>query len=816
MTDSSLAGKPLRYLIGADADVIVAHVGEVVEVPFDWNAAAPADAIGIKYVNLFNENYKNQDTATRVSYGPYLTSSDTAIEYDEGQIDPHGPGWTKNLTVQFARAQAQGFVYIELDNPDAYSLSDVMGAIALAETYGLKVIAKNPGLSYGGDDATQAVAHPNVFGIIVESGAGTPAEMDAMRQRAGKSDLPVWFVFFGAAADEAQRTAVLGAKYFDIGVTYSSQGEYGSSVDILRPITSSSASVSPQPSPSSMTEPAHLAYARSLIGKVQDGPTIPPLAKQVGAVFPEMASYASLAGPATSWCGILCAASLATASKIRPPFGPTDTDRWMWADAWRTQDWGAGHVTVPQSGDVLTFDFGGGDHHVTFYVSSSGSNYVCLGGNQSDQVKESNYPASQCTGIMRPPAAGIVVQSSSPAPQPQTSAVAFSQSGKGSWYSQFVGKYKWVDNGDAPGSAALGVPDNAQGVSFYDHSTLGKWFQVRAPNGVVSIEQQTDIGPSPGTGRLIDISAAAAERFGYSPSNFPTDSIFSWQQTNPPAAVASLTPQQQAAAYRDLRGINGEVLSPDKPAAPSTAPASPASPAAPGAAAPNNQFMLIVLMMLLKEKAMADQTGKTPGQVLDALNASLLPMILNAAASGKQINPADLLPIVLQSVTGIALPAPAAPASSPAATSATPASGTTTAPPDLMSILLPLLLQQITGKPLALPAPTATATPAPAPAASAAPAAPAPAASTTPAWMINLGGGIASVVGSLILSKLGVMGAPVGPDATMTGALVPLIGAGLSALGLPAPLVAGLQTIVSKITAKAPAAAPAPAAQPKA
>ena len=127
------------------------------------------------------------------------------------------------------------------------------------------------------------------------------------------------------------------------------------------------------------------------------------------------------------------------------------------------------------------------------------------------------------------------------------------QSGKGSWYSQYRGKYRWVDEGDAPNSAALGCPDDAQGVSFYDKKTLGKWFMVKAPNGEVSLEQQTDIGPHPRTGRKIDISAAAAERFGYTPRNFPTDKIFTWWPVDPPEEVAGLTPKQQAVKYRDLR-----------------------------------------------------------------------------------------------------------------------------------------------------------------------------------------------------------------------------------------------------------------------
>lgn len=111
----------------------------------------------------------------------------------------------------------------------------------------------------------------------------------------------------------------------------------------------------------------------------------------------------------------------------------------------------------------------------------------------------------------------------------------FPFSGKGSWFSQFHGgKYNWVDEGDEPNSNALGVPDSKQGISFYDRATLGKWFEVLAPNGHISIERQTDIGPHPRTGRKIDISAAAAERFGYSPRNFPTDSIFHWRPVDAP------------------------------------------------------------------------------------------------------------------------------------------------------------------------------------------------------------------------------------------------------------------------------------------
>lgn len=131
--------------------------------------------------------------------------------------------------------------------------------------------------------------------------------------------------------------------------------------------------------------------------------------------------------------------------------------------------------------------------------------------------------------------------------------------GKGSWYSQYQGKYKWVDRGDKPGSAALGVKDQHQGIAIHNQATLGKWFEVHAPNGRISIEQQTDIGPAHATGRLIDISAAAAERFGYSPSNFPTNGVFGWHQIDPPREVAALSPKEQAAKYYEIRNAPAHV-----------------------------------------------------------------------------------------------------------------------------------------------------------------------------------------------------------------------------------------------------------------
>ena len=187
-------GKRLRYLIGTETSG-PGRDDEVTEVSYGTTEPA-RHGISIAYCNLFDEHNTGR-------YGPYLHTSDTAAEYNEGQMDPRGPGWEKNLRQQFERRKKQGFEYIELDNPDAYSIKDVIGAIDLAASYGIKVIAKNPNLMEG--DAAAYVAHPNVHGIIVERDAGGAGDMDTLRRKAGKPTLPVWFVAFGVRARVGRR-----------------------------------------------------------------------------------------------------------------------------------------------------------------------------------------------------------------------------------------------------------------------------------------------------------------------------------------------------------------------------------------------------------------------------------------------------------------------------------------------------------------------------------------------------------------------------------------------------------------------------------
>jgi lysozyme family protein len=98
---------------------------------------------------------------------------------------------------------------------------------------------------------------------------------------------------------------------------------------------------------------------------------------------------------------------------VAPVFGSIDTSRFLWAAAWL--GWGT-PVATPQPGDVLVFDFGGGDHHVTLFESDNGNGtWACRGGNQSHRAMVTNFPKSKVMGIRRAAAAGAIVQ---PTPAP--------------------------------------------------------------------------------------------------------------------------------------------------------------------------------------------------------------------------------------------------------------------------------------------------------------------------------------------------------------------------------------------------------------
>ena len=159
----------------------------------------PPRGCSIAYCNLRREEGEPAE------YGPYLPHDDIYHQYHEGRPDPAGHGFERNILEQLDRCKELGHTLVEQDNPDLYPLYAVLRGLDLAQQRGLGVVAKNPGLLK--DGALDYVAHQNVFGIIVEKDCGTPEEMDALRRRANKPDLPVWFVSFGDGRSWAREAA---------------------------------------------------------------------------------------------------------------------------------------------------------------------------------------------------------------------------------------------------------------------------------------------------------------------------------------------------------------------------------------------------------------------------------------------------------------------------------------------------------------------------------------------------------------------------------------------------------------------------------
>ena len=360
-----------------------------------------------------------------------------------------------------------------------------------------------------------------------------------------------------------------------------------------------------------MSEPPWLVRARTFIHFHETGNN-----RGIEQFISE-AKTGSLGDP---WCGIFANAMLESVG-VRGTRSPA---------ARSFEDNANFNSTQPIVGCIVTFwrvspDSGQG--HVGFFLGQDANNVQVLSGNDDDQVEIAPHPRSRVTGYWWPN--GVPIQA-----QPWTDPTV--SSGRGSCYSQYSGKYNWVDRGDRPNSNALGVPDSAQGCAFLDRSTLGDWFVVTAPNGKSLLMPQTDIGPSRSTGRQIDISAHMAETFGYTPTNFPTDGLFTWVPAAPPPGLEGLSPKQQA-----IQWANGPIGPGPQPKVP-----------------PDNLLLILLLMMLSKDKLMVDGPAKM-----------LLPLLLQSALRGTQVDINAPLPQLLYPQLGL-MPAdrvtkPLAPSNTP-------------------------------------------------------------------------------------------------------------------------------------------------------
>lgn len=187
-------------------------------------------------------------------------------------------------------------------------------------------------------------------------------------------------------------------------------------------------------------------------------------------------------------------------------------------------------------------------------------------------------------------------------------------------------------------------------------------------------------------------------------------------------------------------------------------------------------LLVLVLVLLSKEKAMADGSART-GQGVDPVTI-LLPLLLQSLLTGKRIDTTELLASL---VTGKPITPPAV-GQTPSATPATqstpvtaPAAQTPMAQPiDLGALLMPLIFEKITGKPW--PGTTPAEPPKPEPN-------PNEPVLSKPSVQL----GVAGLALSTILQALGVVGLPFGMGgggaATQNGTLATLIPLATAAVG---------------------------------
>jgi uncharacterized protein (TIGR02594 family) len=154
--------------------------------------------------------------------------------------------------------------------------------------------------------------------------------------------------------------------------------------------------------------PPWLNVMRSLTGTKEvagagANPVITGMTTEIGRRFPEMKTYCNQKAwdsDETPWCGVAIGYCMAM-SEIRPPFkSGADTDCFGWARSW-ADDPNYTVLKTPRLGCVVVLSRSGGGH-VTLYESTSGSNYMCRGGNQSNAVTLAPFPKSNVVALVWP------------------------------------------------------------------------------------------------------------------------------------------------------------------------------------------------------------------------------------------------------------------------------------------------------------------------------------------------------------------------------------------------------------------------------
>lgn len=156
--------------------------------------------------------------------------------------------------------------------------------------------------------------------------------------------------------------------------------------------------------------PKWLQVMRSITGTDEypgaaDNPTIMNWVQAIANAYPFMENYCNgYTGDDVAWCGLTVAYCM-TEAGIQPVWGPSDTDRWLWAQAWAGNQQAFKHTGRLTPGTIVVMTRSGGGH-VTLFEEWDGDMLVCRGGNQSDSVCTAKYDPDSVIAYCWPTAAG--------------------------------------------------------------------------------------------------------------------------------------------------------------------------------------------------------------------------------------------------------------------------------------------------------------------------------------------------------------------------------------------------------------------------